>query len=165
MPILHPSRMPLVPDELLGSRAPGFGGVARRTRKAAVVVGDEALQHTPEAFDATFGLRRLRGDEGDAELREGAAAAAEQALQQVEIACGGFCGEELGRENFSGSIVLHAQSGEARAATFEPVVRAAIELQEFAFARGAQTALAMSGSAAFAGRAKAFLAQHTPSLL
>ena len=134
MPILHPSRMPLVPDELLGSRAPGFGGVARRTRKAAVVVGDEALQHTPEAFDATFGLRRLRGDEGDAELREGAAelsglaltseflferpmriaanedtaaiavesggdaAAAEQALQQVEIACGGFCGEELGRD-------------------------------------------------------------------
>src|SRR5713226_147452 len=51
------------------------------------------------------------------------------------------------------------------AATFEPVVRAAIELQEFAFARGAQTALAMSGSAAFAGRAKAFLAQQAAQSL
>jgi hypothetical protein len=27
------------------------------------------LEHTPETFDAAFGLRRLRGDEGDAELR------------------------------------------------------------------------------------------------
>src|SRR5713101_4847250 len=91
MPILHPSRMPLVPDELLGSRAPGFGGVARRTRKAAVVVGDEALQHTPEAFDATFGLRRLRGDEGDAELREGAA--------------------ELGRLTLAGKFFFQRQVG------------------------------------------------------
>jgi hypothetical protein len=31
------------------------------------------LEHAPEAFDAAFGLRRLRGDEGDAEFAEGAA--------------------------------------------------------------------------------------------
>src|SRR5260370_28357211 len=31
--------------ELAGSGPPGFGGVARGTREAAVVVGDEAPQH------------------------------------------------------------------------------------------------------------------------
>src|SRR5712692_4578615 len=31
--------------ELVGGRTPGFGGVARGTREAAVIVGDEAPQH------------------------------------------------------------------------------------------------------------------------
>jgi hypothetical protein len=205
--------------ELVGSGTPGFGGVARSAREAAVVVGEElsqdgvggvdvgsfgeaefaaqaVLEDTPEAFDAAFGLRRLRGDEGDAELRESAAewgrlalageffferpvriaanedatavavesggntGAAEQVLEQAEIAFSGFCGEELRGEDFSSGVILHAQSGEARAATFEPVVRAAVELHEFAFAGGTRTALTMSGRAAFAGRSETCVAKQ-----
>ncbi len=205
--------------ELIRSGAPGSGGVARGPREAAVVVGDEVPQHSvggvqvgglgeaefaaqavledaPEAFDTAFGLRRLRRDEGDAELREGAAElrglalagefffqrpvgiaahedtaavavesggdaeAAEQALQQAEIAFGGFRSEELGGEDFSGGIVLQAQSGEAGAASFEPVVGTAVELHEFSFAGSAHTALTMNGSAAFAGRTEALFAKQ-----
>lgn len=91
--------------------------------------------------------------------------AAEHALEQAEIALCGFCREELGREDFAGGIVLHAESGEARAASFEPVMGAAVELHEFSFARGAHAALAMSGSAAFAGRAEAFVAQQAAQSL
>ncbi len=77
--------------ELAGSGTPGLGGVARGACEAAVVVREEALQYRvgggkitrigeaeftaqailenpPEALDAAFGLRRLRSDEGDAEL-------------------------------------------------------------------------------------------------
>ena len=202
----------------VGGGTPGFGGVARGAREAAVIVGDEALQYgigrgeitsigeaelaaqailkdTPEAFDAAFGLRRLCGDEGDAELRESAtelgrlalageffferpvgivanedatavaiegggdAEAAKQALEQVEVAFGGFREEELGGKNLTGGIVLHAENSEAGAAALEPVVGAAVELDEFSFTRRAQTALAMGGSAAFTGRAEAFLAK------
>ncbi len=80
--------------ELFRSRTPSGSGLAGFAREAAVVVGDELtqhevggahvcslgqaqfaakaiLQHAPEAFDAAFGLRRLRRDESDAELREG----------------------------------------------------------------------------------------------
>src|SRR5713101_7314474 len=45
--------------------------------------------------------------------------ATEQALEQAEIAFGGFRKEELGGEDFAGGIVLHAQRGEARAADDE----------------------------------------------
>jgi len=83
------------------------------------------------------------------------AVAAQEALEQAEIALGGFRGEELSGENFAGSVVLHAQSGEQRAAPFQPVVGGAVELHQLAFAGRAQTALAMSGRAAFAGRADA----------
>ena len=76
---------------------------------------------------------------------DGDAVAAQQALQQAEIALGSFRGEELGGQDFAGGVVLHAQSGEQGAATFEPVVRGAVELDEFAFTGRAQTALAMSG--------------------
>ena len=190
--------------EIVGGGPPRFGGLARGAREAAVVVGDELaqdrvgrvdiaslsqaefagkaiLQHAPETFDAAFGLGRLRGDEGDAQLSQGAAElgglalageffldgpvvvvanedaaaiavegggdteAMEQALEQAKVAFGGFRGEELSGEDFAGSVVLHAESGEARATTFEPIVRAAVELHQFAFASDAQTALAMSG--------------------
>ena len=136
------------------------------------------LEHAPEAFDAAFGLRRLRGDEGDAEFAEGAAElrglalagkffmerpvgiiahedaaaiavegrghaeAVQQALEHVEIAFGRFREKELSGEDFAGGIVLHAEKGEARTAACEPVVRAAVELHEFAFASHAQAALA-----------------------
>ncbi len=126
------------------------------------------LQHAPEALDAAFGLRAVGGDEGDAELFEGAAelgglafsgelffhrpdvivadedaaviavesqryaVAAEHLFKQAEIAESGFRGEELGGQDFAGGIVLHAESGELRATAFEPVVRAAVELHEFA---------------------------------
>ena len=90
----------------------------------------------------------------------GQAEAAEQALEQAKVAFGSFRREELSGEDFAGSVVLHAESGEARATAFEPVVRAAVELHQFAFASDAQTALAMSGSATFTGRAEALAAQQ-----
>ena len=200
--------------EILRSRAPGLRCVAGSASEAAVVVGDKTsqdavgrvqivglgqaeftgeaiLKHAPKAFDAAFGLRALRGDEGDAELLERAtelrglalagelfverpvivvagedaaaiavegdrdAVAAQEALEQAEIALGGFREEELRGENFARSVVLHAQSGELRAAPFQPVVGGAVELHKLAFAGRAQSALAMSGRAAFAGRCDA----------
>ena len=65
---------------------------------------------------------------------DGNAVAAQEALEKVEIALGGFRWEELSGEDFAGSIILHAQGGEPRAAPFEPVVGRAIELDEFALA-------------------------------
>src|SRR5579864_800749 len=73
------------------------------------------------------------------------AVAAQHLFEQAEIAESGLGEEELGGQDFAGGVVLHAESGELRAATFEPVVRAAIELHEFAEASGTHTALAMSG--------------------
>ena len=138
----------------------------------------------------------MRGDEGDAELRESAAKlgrlaltgkfffegpvriaseedaaavaveggrdteAAEHALEQAEIALGGFSGKELGREDFAGRIILHTQSGEAWAATFQPVMRAAVELEEFSCPGGTRTTLTMSGSATFSWRAQAIFAKQ-----
>ena len=92
---------------------------------------------------------------------ERSAVAAQQLAQQREIAECGLGGKELGGEDFSGGIVLQAERGEARAAAFQPVVGRAIELNQFAFAGGSQTALAMRGSAAFTGRAETGLAQKT----
>ena len=92
---------------------------------------------------------------------EGSAVAAQQLAQQREIAERGFGRKELGGQDFSGGVVLQAESGEARAAAFEPVVGRAVELHQFAFAGGTQTALAMRRSAAFAGRAETGLAQKT----
>ena len=205
--------------DVFWSRSPGLGGVAWGTREAAIVVGDEAVQHAvggvqvgsasetefaaqaileyaPEAFDAAFGLWRLCGDEGAAEFGKGAtelrglalasefflerpvgivthedaaaiavkgrghAEAAQQALQQVEIAFSGFREEELSGQDLAGGIILHAKQGEARTAGCEPVVWAAVELHEFAFASHTQTALAMSGRTALARGAVAFLAQE-----
>ncbi len=82
--------------EIIRSRAPCGLALARRPGEAAVVVGDELaqhgvggvevlglgeaqfageaiLEHAPETLDAAFGLRAVGSDEGDAELREGAA--------------------------------------------------------------------------------------------
>ena len=205
--------------DIFRSGSPGGGGLARLASEAAVVVGHELaqddvgrvqvgglsqpefagkaiLQHAPEALDAAFGLWAVGGDEGDAELFEGAAelsglafsgelffdgpevvitdedaaviavkseghtVTAQQLAKQAEIAEGGFCGEELRGQDFAGSIVLHTQSGELRAATFEPIVGAAVKLHEFAEARGTQAALAMSGSAAFSRRTQSVAAQQ-----
>src|SRR6266705_506243 len=137
--------------------------------RQAQFAGETILQHAPEALDAPFGLRALRGDEGDAELLESASElsglalagelfidgpvliiahkdaaaiavesegntkAAQEALQQAEIALGSFRGEELSGKDFAGSIILHAQSGEQ---TFEPSVGRAVQLHEFPFASG-----------------------------
>ena len=46
------------------SRSQGLG--------QAKFAGEAILQHAPEALDAAFGLRTLRGDEGDAELLQSA---------------------------------------------------------------------------------------------
>jgi len=86
--------------------------------------------------------------------------AAEHLFKQAEIAESGLRGKELSGQDFPGGVVLHAESGELRAATFEPVVRAAVELHEFAEASGTQAALAMSGGAALPRRAETVLAQQ-----
>ena len=93
---------------------------------------------------------------------DGDAVAAQEALEQAEIALGGFRGEELSGENFARSVVLHAQCGELQAAPLQPVVRGAVELHKLAFAARAQAALAMSGRPAFAGRSDAAGAEQSP---
>jgi len=85
---------------------------------------------------------------------------AQHLSKQAEIAEGGFRGEELYGQDLFGGIVLHAESSEALAAAFEPVVRATIELHQFAEPCGTQATLAMSGSAAFAWRAETVLAEQ-----
>jgi hypothetical protein len=89
------------------------------------------------------------------------AVAAQQLAQQQKIAERGFGGKELGRQDFSGGVILQAESGEARTAALEPVVGRTVELHQFAFAGGTQTALAMRGSAAFSRRAQTGLTQKT----
>ncbi len=89
------------------------------------------------------------------------AVAAEQLAQQSEIAMCGFGRKELSGQDLSGGVVLQAESGKARAAAFQPVVRRAVQLYQFAFAGGAQPTLAMRGSAALAGRSQTGLAQQT----
>ena len=89
------------------------------------------------------------------------AVAAEQLAQQGEIAMCGFGRKELSGQEFSCGVVLQAERGETRAAAFQPVVRGTVELHQFAFASGSQTALAMSGSTAFAWRTDAGLPQQT----
>jgi len=64
-------------------------------------------------------------------------------------------------EDLAGGIVLHPQSGEIGAATFQPVVRGAVQLYQFPFPPGAPTTLAMVGRATFTGRTDAGGAQQT----
>ena len=59
------------------------------------------------------------------------------------------------RRDFAGGVILQAQSG----AAFEAIARGAVESDEFFFAGGAQTALAMNGRATFARRAQTDSAQ------
>ena len=205
--------------ETVGSRTASGCVFARLPGEAAVVIGDELaqhgvggvdvgrfgqpqfaseaiLQHAPETLDATFGLRAVSGDEGDAQLFQGAAElrrlafsrelfldgpavvianedaaviaiesqwhaeAAQQLAKQAEIAERGFPRKELGGQDFTGGVVLHAESSEPWAASFEPVVRAAVELHKFAEARGTPAALAMRRSTAPSRRAKSVLAQQ-----
>ena len=91
-------------------------------------------------------------------------AAAQHLAKQAEVAESGLGREELRGQDLAGGIVLHAESGEARAATFQPVMRAAVELHQFAEASGTHPALAMSGSAALARRALA-IATGAPTVL
>ncbi len=175
----------------------GVGGIEIVGLSEAEFAAQTILEHAPEAFDATFGLRTASGDEGDAELLESASelggltfsgelffhrpevvvayedaaviaiegerdtAVTQQLAEQGEIAGGGFGGEELSGEDFPGGIVLQAEGSEARAAAFEPIVGRAIQLHQFTFAGGSQTALTMGGSAAFTRRADAGLAQES----
>ena len=174
----------------------GIGGVQIASLSEAQLAAQTILEHAPETFDAAFGLGTASGNEGDAELLQGAAelgglafagelffhrpevvvadedaaviaikgerdtAVTQQLAEQGEIAGSGFGGKELSGEDFTGGIVLQTERRETGAAAFEPVVRGAVELYQFAFTGGAQTALAMSGSAAFSGRADAGLAQQ-----
>ena len=96
---------------------------------------------------------------------ERSAVAAQQLTQQQEITMCGFGGKELGGDDFSGGVVLQAERGEAWAAAFQPVMGRAIELHQFAFAGGSQTALAMRRGTAFSGRSQTGLTQKTAQSL
>src|SRR5271163_2415109 len=93
------------------------------------------------------------------------AEATQQAAEQVEVALGRFRGEELSGENFAAGVVLHAQCGEARTAAFEPVVQAAVELDQFALTRDAQATLAVGRGTAFARGADPSAAKQTAKSL
>ena len=89
------------------------------------------------------------------------AEAAQQAVEQAEIAARIFGEEEFGDENFACGVVEKAEQGELRAAIFQPAMQAGVEQQHLAFASARQAALAMRGSATFAGRADPGRAQQT----
>src|SRR5215831_12204242 len=91
--------------------------------------------------------------------------ATEQLTKQVEIAKSGFRREELGRQDPARGIVLHAQGGESWTTTFEPVMRATIELDQFAESSGTYTALAMSRRPTLSGWAETLLAQEPAQCL
>src|ERR1039457_1878402 len=147
-------------DAAFGLRAAGGDeGDAELIESAAELGGltlsGELFFHRPEVVVADEDATVI-AVEGERD-----ATAAQQLAEQEEIAGGGFGGKELGGEDFTGGIVLQAEGGESRAAAFEPIMRGAIELHQFALARGTQAALAMSGSAAFARRADAGLTQES----
>jgi hypothetical protein len=96
---------------------------------------------------------------------QGHAEARQHETKQAQLAEGGFGEKELRGEDFSGGMVLHAEGGEARAASLEPVVGAAVELPEFAEPCRTHAALAISGSAAFSGGAQTVFAQHRAQCL
>src|SRR5208282_922540 len=50
----------------------GVGGIQIAGLSQAEFAGEAILQHAPETFDAAFGLGTAGGDEGDAELFQGA---------------------------------------------------------------------------------------------
>ena len=92
---------------------------------------------------------------------EGYAEAAQQAVEQAEIAAGIFGGEKFGDENFACGVVQESEQSKLRAAIFEPAVQTGVEQQHLAFASAGQAALAMSESATFTGRADSGRAQQT----
>ena len=85
---------------------------------------------------------------------------AQQLAKQAEITESRFRGEELCGQDFAGGIVLHTESGEARSTAFEPIVRAAIQLHEFAEPSRTHSTLTMSGRSALSRRAETVLAQQ-----
>jgi len=50
----------------------GVGRIEIASLSQAKFAGEAVLEHAPEPFDAAFGLRTAGGDEGDAELLQGA---------------------------------------------------------------------------------------------
>jgi hypothetical protein len=73
-------------------------------------------------------------------------------------------GKELRRNNFTRGVFLQAKSSESEAASWEPVMGTAVELHESYELCGAQTALAMSGSAALSERVETSLAQEAANV-
>ena len=92
---------------------------------------------------------------------DGYAEAAQQALEQAEIAARVFGGKEFGDQDFAGGVVQESEQGKLRAAIFQPAMQTGVEQQHFAFASARQAALAMSGSASFPGRADPGRTQQT----
>src|ERR1039458_9797221 len=93
------------------------------------------------------------------------AEAAQQAVEQAEIAASVFRGEEFGDQDFASGVVEEAEQGKLRAAIFQPARKAGVEQQHFAFPSARQAALAMGGSATLTGRAASGRAQQTAESL
>ena len=96
---------------------------------------------------------------------EGDAVAAQQAVEQAEIAARIFGGEKFGDQNFARGIVQEAEQGKLWAAIFQPAMQAGVQQQHLAFASAGQAALAMRGSAALTARADPGRAQQTAKRL
>src|SRR5229473_1851349 len=160
--------------EIFRSGTPRGGGFAGLPGETAVVVGDEGdaelFQCAAELGGLAFSSKLFVDgpvvvvtDEDAAVIAvksQRHAVTAQQLAKQAEIAERGFRWEELGGEDFTGGVVLHPESGKLGATSFEPVVRAAVELHEFAEPSGTHAALAMSGSTALSRRAEAVVAQQ-----
>ena len=91
---------------------------------------------------------------------DGHAEAAQQAVEQAEIAARVFGEEEFGNGNFASGVVEKAEQGKLRAAIFQPTVKTAVQQQHLSLASARKTALAMGGSASLAGRADPGRAQQ-----
>ena len=89
------------------------------------------------------------------------AEAAQEALQQAEIAARVFAKEKFSGENFARGIVQKAQQRELWAATFQPVVKTSVQQQHLALASTRHAALAMRGSPPLPGRGDPGRAQQT----
>lgn len=88
------------------------------------------------------------------------AAAAQEAMQQAEIAASVLGGEEFGDRDFAGGVVDEGQQSEFGAAIFEPAVQAAVEQEHFALAGAGSAAPAMEAGATLAGRGDSGRAQQ-----
>ena len=139
----------------LGSDVGDAELIQRATELCGVAVAGELFFHRPVIVVANEDAVSVAIE------AERYAEAAQQVVEQAEIAARVFAGEEFGNQNFACGVVEETEQGKLRAAIFEPAVKTGVEQQHFAFPSARQAALAMSGSATLAGRADPGRAQQT----
>ena len=125
------------PFETFWNRTPGCLLFARLSGETAIVIRDELAQYGVGRVDVV----------GLDEPQFACETILEHPPETLDAA---FGLRAVSRNEGNGSVILHAQSGESRATTFEPVMRATIQLHQFAEPCGTYAALAMSGYPALA---------------